>query len=92
MVRDVKPENILLDAKGHVVMTDFGVSKGNCKLRKDLAQSFTGTVEYMAPEQMTGLPYSYSVDWYSLGLVILEMLTGYQPLRITPRPPDFVLS
>lgn len=57
-----------------------------------MAQSFTGTVEYMAPEQMTGKNYSYSVDWYALGLVILEMLSGFQPNRVFPRPADHILT
>ena len=75
-----------------MVITDFGVSKGNLKMRQNLAQSFTGTVEYMAPEICANKSYTYSVDWYSLGLVVLEMISGYHPFRLDPKPADHVLT
>ncbi|KAK9239851.1 kinase-like domain-containing protein [Lipomyces kononenkoae] len=75
--RDLKPENCLLDSQGHLVLTDFGLSKvandgGTCK-------TFLGTPEYMAPEILLGKPYDFSVDWWSLGALCYDLLTGSPP-------------
>lgn len=79
--RDVKPENILIDKDGHIRMTDFGLSKGGLDMTDGRTESFCGTTEYLAPEIINSKTYGYSVDWYSLGLVIYEMLSGHNPFK-----------
>lgn len=75
--RDLKPENCLLDAEGHLLLTDFGLSK--VALDEDKANSFLGTVEYMAPEVVAGEEYGRAVDWWALGALGFDMLTGNPP-------------
>lgn len=79
--RDVKPENILIDAEGHIRLTDFGLSKAGLLEAGGRTESFCGTTEYLAPEVITEKSYGYSVDWYSMGLVLFEMLSGYNPFK-----------
>ena len=75
--RDLKPDNVLVNEDGHIKLTDFGLSK---KCEKNLTRgSIIGTPEYMAPEVLHGRAYSLSVDWWTLGTLIFEMLVGRTP-------------
>ena len=78
--RDLKPENCLLDAEGHLLLTDFGLSKVSLDDEEDTrANSVLGTIEYMAPEVIEGKPYDFSVDWWGLGAIGFDLLTGSPP-------------
>jgi serine/threonine protein kinase len=75
--RDLKPENILLNSDGNLCLTDFGLSKAVEEGQS--ARTFCGTLEYMAPEMLKGQPYGKATDWWSLGILIYDMLTGNPP-------------
>ncbi|KAJ1895859.1 Serine/threonine-protein kinase Sgk2 [Kickxella alabastrina] len=90
--RDLKPENCLLDADGHVKIVDFGLAKevGPVVWRTEGSAlysveeggktgTFCGTPEYLAPEVLLRQRYGKEVDWYCLGAVLFEMLTGLPP-------------
>lgn len=76
--RDLKPENLLIDKDGHIKLADFGFAK---KVENDKTFTLCGTPEYLAPEIIKGsrVGYGKSVDWWALGILIFEMLSGYPP-------------
>lgn len=76
--RDLKPENILLDYQGHIALCDFGLCKLNMN-DNDKTNTFCGTPEYLAPELILNQGYTRSVDWWTLGTLLYEMLTGLPP-------------
>eukprot|EP00033_Pygsuia_biforma_P001612 GCRY01001814.1.p1 GENE.GCRY01001814.1~~GCRY01001814.1.p1 ORF type:complete len:368 (-),score=36.94 GCRY01001814.1:608-1711(-) len=76
--RDLKPENILLDNNGHVVLTDFGLSK-DLQSMDGNTHTFCGTPEYLAPEVLKATGHGKAVDWWSLGTLMYEMLVGLPP-------------
>ncbi|KAF8397944.1 hypothetical protein HHK36_016870 [Tetracentron sinense] len=77
MHRDLKPNNIILDADGHAMLTDFGLAK---QFKDDTrSKTMCGTGEYMSPEVVLGNGYDKATDWWSVGIMLFEMLTGYLP-------------
>ncbi|KAI9261498.1 kinase-like domain-containing protein [Phascolomyces articulosus] len=110
--RDLKPENILLHQSGHIMLTDFDLSKGShppgkpCVVKSSSpymppsidtrscvsnlrTNSFVGTEEYIAPEVIKGCGHTSTVDWWTLGILIFEMLYGTTPFKGNNRNETF---
>ncbi|XP_052859880.1 ribosomal protein S6 kinase alpha-4 [Anopheles cruzii] len=89
LYRDIKLENILIDAEGHVVLTDFGLSR-ELVYQTERALSFCGTIEYMAPEILSSSPEGHGppVDWWSVGVLTFELLTGVSPFHSDEGQPE----
>ncbi|KAL1779818.1 putative serine serine/threonine-protein kinase 494 isoform X2 [Sigmodon hispidus] len=76
--RDIKMENILLDDRGHLKLTDFGLSRRLSQGAR--AYTICGTLQYMAPEVLSGGPYNHTADWWSLGVLLFSLATGKFPV------------
>ncbi|KAG4077769.1 hypothetical protein HA402_011198 [Bradysia odoriphaga] len=74
--RDLKPENVCINADGYIRICDFGFSK---KIDDGRTYSFCGTPDYLAPEIILHIGYSFSVDFWTLGVFLYEMNAGYAP-------------
>ncbi|XP_075039139.1 protein kinase C delta type isoform X2 [Mixophyes fleayi] len=78
--RDLKLDNVMLDKDGHIKIADFGMCKENI-FAENKASTFCGTPDYIAPEILLGHKYTFSVDWWSFGVLLYEMLIGQSPFH-----------
>ena len=87
--RDLKPENILIQNNGYLKVIDFGIAK---KLTndKDHASTIIGSVYYMSPEVILGKNYNYSVDYWSVGIILYEIFYGQVPFGYGVKEPQLV--
>ena len=76
--RDLKPENVMLDDKGHIKLIDLGVST---KITDEKEKTIIGTLDYIAPEVLNDNDYCTENDWWSFGILMFQVLLGYTPYQ-----------
>lgn len=77
--RDIKPHNIILNSRGNIKVTDFGIARAGASAKMTETGSILGTAQYLSPEQAQGKVVEQGSDLYSVGVVLYEMLTGKVP-------------
>lgn len=87
--RDLKPENLLIGKDGYIKLTDFGLSKMLLEKNETKTYSICGTLGYLAPEMLLDKGYDKTVDWWSLGTLLFNMLNGRKPFRLEEKPFTF---
>ncbi len=89
--RDIKPSNLIMDNKGHVTITDFGLVRTNKKTRHTQAGMVLGTPHYLPPEQSSGKALDARSDIYSLGIVLFHLLVGHPPF-LSDNPMEIMMK
>ena len=76
LFRDLKPENLVFDSKGYLLITDFGIAK---RYQINNKKDTSGTVGYLAPEVLCNVNHGFSIDYYSIGIITYELIFGHRP-------------
>lgn len=73
--RDLKSDNVVIDKDGHAILADYGLAKMGISM-KHRTNAFCGSIKYLAPEMLFRKGYTLTLDWYTFGIFIYEMLSG----------------
>ena len=85
--RDIKPENLIINEKGYLKLIDFATSK---RIKKNITKTIIGTPMFTAPEILKGKGYSYSCDYWSVGIILYYLLYGEYPFGNNAKQPDTI--